>query len=121
WALKMYGSGNGLIHGRAVVFTTLILSELLRAFSSRSQDYTLFRIGFFTNMRMVQAVLASLFLTLAVLYIPALNEVFDVVPLNLRDWQLVIAFSFIPLLVGELYKDLFKNKVTQTRPSLKEL
>ncbi|NLB33203.1 MAG: hypothetical protein GX818_05505, partial [Tissierellia bacterium] len=42
--------------------------------------------------------------------IPALNEIFDVMPLTLHDWQIVTAFSFIPLLVGELYKDLFKNK-----------
>ena len=108
WAMKMYGTGRGLIHVRSVVFTTLILSELLRAFSSRSQVYTLFKIGFFSNMRMVQAVFASLALTVLVLYIPALNEVFDVLPLSLRDWQLIIAFSFIPLLTGELYKDLFK-------------
>ena len=108
WAMKMYGTGSGLIHTRSVVFTTLILSELLRAFSSRSQTYTLFKIGLFTNIRMVQAVFLSFMLTFLVLYIPALNEVFDVVPLTLRDWQLVTVFSFIPLLAGELYKDLFK-------------
>ena len=110
WALRMYGTGSGLIHARSVVFTTLILAELLRAFSSRSQAYTLFKIGLLSNIRMVQAVLASFLLTVIVLYIPALNEVFDVIPLTLRDWQVVAAFSFIPLLVGELYKDLFKNK-----------
>ena len=111
WAMKMYGTGRGLIHARSVVFTTIILSELLRAFSSRSQTFTLFKIGFFTNIRMVQAVFASFALTVVVLYIPALSEVFDVVPLTFRDWQIVVAFSFIPLVVGELYKDLFKNKV----------
>jgi len=115
WAVKMYGTATGLIHARSVVFTSLILSELFRAFSSRSQNYTLFKIGFFTNIRMVQAVFLSFILTFAVIYIPALNEVFDVVPLTLRDWQIVTAFSFIPLLTGELYKDLFKN---QTEPSL---
>ncbi|NLK64529.1 MAG: cation-translocating P-type ATPase [Tissierellia bacterium] len=114
WAMKMYGTGRGLIHARSVVFTTLILSELLRAFSSRSQNYTLFRIGFFTNIRMIQAVFASFMLTIVVLYIPALNEVFDVVALTILDWQLITAFSFIPLLVGELYKDLFKNKESKS-------
>ena len=111
WAMRMYGTGSGLIHVRSVVFTTLILSELLRAFSSRSQNYTLFKIGFFTNIRMIQAVFVSFMLTFVVLYIPQLNEIFDVVPLTLRDWQIVTAFSFIPLLVGELYKDLFKNEM----------
>lgn len=110
WAMRMYGTGSGLIHARSVVFTTLILSELLRAFSSRSQTYTLFKIGLFSNIRMIQAVFASFVLTAVVLYIPSLNKIFDVVPLTLRDWQTVTVFSFIPLLVGELYKDLFKNK-----------
>ena len=108
--LRMYGVGKGLIHARTVVFTTLITAELLRAFSSRSQTYTLFKIGFFSNMRMIQAVLVSFVLTVAVLYVPVFNEIFDVIPLTMRDWQIVLTFSFIPMLIGELYKDLFKNK-----------
>lgn len=110
WGLKMYNVGKGLIHARTVVFTTLITAELLRAFSSRSQTYTLFKIGFFSNMRMIQAVFVSFALTIAVLYVPVLNEIFDVMPLTVTDWQVVLPFSFIPMLIGELYKDLFKNK-----------
>lgn len=110
WAARMYGVGDGLVHVRSVVFTTLITAELLRAFSSRSQTYTLFKIGFFTNIRMIQAVLASFVLTVIVLYIPVLNEIFDVMPLTMHDWEIVLTFSFIPMIVGELYKDIFKNK-----------
>lgn len=110
WAARMYGIGRGLVHVRSVVFTTLITAELLRAFSSRSQTYTLFKIGFFSNMRMIQAVFVSFALTVLVLYMPVLNEIFDVMPLTMHDWEIVLAFSFIPMLVGELYKDLFKNK-----------
>ncbi len=110
WAARMYGTGSGLVHVRTVVFTTLITAELLRAFSSRSQTYTLFKIGLFSNMRMIQAVFVSFALTVLVLYIPVCNEIFDVMPLTLHDWQVVLTYSFIPMLVGELYKDLFKNK-----------
>jgi Ca2+-transporting ATPase len=59
---------------------------------------------------MIQAVFASFALTVVVLYIPALTGIFDVVPLTAHDWEIVLAFSLIPMLVGELYKDLFKNK-----------
>lgn len=110
WAARMYGIGRGLVHVRSVVFATLITAELLRAFSSRSQTYTLFKVGFFTNIRMIQAVFVSFVLTVMVLYVPVLNEIFDVIPLTMRDWEVVLAFSFIPMIVGELYKDLFKNK-----------
>lgn len=109
WAARMYGIGHGLVHVRTVVFTTLITAELFRAFSSRSQDYTLFKIGLFSNVRMIQAVMVSFLLTVAVIYIPVLNEIFDVMPLTLHDWEIVLTYSFIPMLVGELYKDLFKN------------
>lgn len=110
WAARMYGIGDGLIHVRTVVFTTLITAELLRAFSSRSQDYTLFKIGFFSNIRMIQAVFISFALTVMVLYVPVFNEIFDVMPLTMHDWEIVLTFAFIPMIVGELYKDLFKNK-----------
>ncbi len=109
WAGRMYGI-KGLVHARSVVFTTLITAELLRAFSSRSQTYTLFKIGLLSNMRMIQAVLASFALTVMVLYVPVFNEIFDVMPLTIHDWEVVLTFAFIPMLVGELYKDLFKNK-----------
>lgn len=111
WAMQKYGATDaGLMHARTVIFTTLITAELLRAFSSRSQDFTLFKIGFFSNKRMLQAFLVSFALTLIVLYIPVLNGIFNVVPLGLTDWEIVLTFAFIPLLIGELYKMLFKNK-----------
>lgn len=110
WGLKHYPGESGLIHARSIVFTTLITAELLRAFSSRSQDFTLFKIGFFSNMRMNQAVIASFALTVAVLYVPVFNGIFNVVPLTLQDWEIVMSFAFIPLVIGELYKMLFKNK-----------
>lgn len=110
WAMRTYGTESGLIHARSIIFTSLILAELFRAFSSRSQDFTLFKIGFFSNPRMNQAVLASFTLTVIVLYIPFFNDVFNVVPLTLKDWEIVLTFAFIPLVIGELYKSLFKGK-----------
>lgn len=110
FAFSKYGdSGLGLMHARSIVFTTLITAELFRAFSSRSQEYSLFKIGFFTNKRMVQAVLVSFLLTLAVIYIPLLSNIFNIVPLTLGDWQIVLSFAFIPLIIGEGYK-IFKNR-----------
>lgn len=110
WAMGRYGTGEGLVHARTIAFTTLITSELLRAFSSRSQDYTLFKIGLFTNKSMIQAVAVSFALTLVVIYIPALADIFNLVGLNITDWEIVLAFAFVPMIGGEIYKKFFKNK-----------
>ncbi len=89
---------------RSITFTTLIMAELLRAYSTRSQKHSLFEIGLFTNRTLVYGTGFSFFLTLLVLYIPALQPIFDTMPLDLSQWRIVLTFSFIPLIVGELYK-----------------
>lgn len=108
WGLMHYP--DSIEKARTITFATLITAELLRAYSSRSQRYTLFKIGFFSNMTMVWATLASFALMLAVLYIPFLHDIFYTFPLGLTDWRIVLQFAFIPLILGELTKVFSKDK-----------
>jgi Ca2+-transporting ATPase len=103
WAQNTYGTEN-LIIVRTVVFTTLITAELLRAYSSRSQKYTLFRIGFFSNRQMVLATLGAFALLLVVIYIPFLQDIFYTQSLSFAEWKVIIPLALIPLVVGELSK-----------------
>ena len=103
FALKLYGSSN-ISEARTIVFSTLILSELLRAYSSRSQRFTLWKIGIFSNKTMLWATAGAFALLLAVIYIPFMNTVFYTFPLGLVDWEIILTFAFIPLIVGELTK-----------------
>lgn len=108
WGLNNYV--GDISKARTITFTTLILAELLRAYSSRSQKHTLFKIGFFTNMNLVYSTLFSFALLVAVLYIPALQPIFNTFSLGLKDWGVVLSYAFIPLIVGELDKVIFKIK-----------
>lgn len=108
WALNRYP--NSIEHARTITFTALITAELLRAYSSRSQKFTLFKIGFFTNKSMVIATTFAFLLMLVVLYIPFMQDIFYTFPLGLLDWEIVLTFAFIPLIIGELTKLLLKNK-----------
>jgi Ca2+-transporting ATPase len=85
-------------------FATLSFSELLRAFTARSERYPLFRIGVFSNRTMVYAVLSSVVLVVAVLYVPFLQPVFDTVTLGWAQWQLMLPLIFVPAVVAELTK-----------------
>jgi len=109
WAMQRYGVETHLVHIRTITMATLISAELLRSFSSRSQEYTLFKIGFFTNKSMNLSVLGAFALTVAVIYVPFLADMFNLEPLTLNDWEIVAMFSSIPLIAGELYKMVFKR------------
>ena len=111
WGLNTFGStGEGLVQARTIAFTTLILAELLRAYSSRSDKFSLFKIGLFSNMTMVYATLFSFSLLLFVLYVPFLQPIFNTFSLGLLEWEIVLSYAFIPLVAGELYKLIFRKK-----------
>lgn len=95
---------------RTIVFTSLILGELLRAYSSRSEHLSIFTIGVFSNTKMVISTLFSFGLLLAVLYIPQIQPIFNTFAIGLDDWKVIIPLALVPLLVGEVGKILLKPK-----------
>ncbi len=104
--LAAYGIGLARFPEAAstMAFATLSFSELLRAFTSRSEHYSLLKIGLFSNRAMIYAVLSSAAMLLAVIYVPALDPVFDTVPLSLQHWSYVLPLLLVPAVVAELTK-----------------
>ena len=99
---------EALTGARTVAFATLILAELLRAFASRSERLSVFKLGLFTNKLMNTAVGLSLVMLLAVIYIPGVNGIFDNVALNPAAWLVIVPLALIPFATSEIFK-LFKK------------
>jgi Ca2+-transporting ATPase len=87
-----------------MAFVTLSASELFRAFTSRSERYSVLKIGVFKNHNMNLAFLSSMVLLLGVVYIPGLNNVFNTVPLGWEQWEIILPLLLIPSVVAELVK-----------------
>ena len=101
---------KALTGARTVAFATLILAELLRAFASRSERLSVFKLGLFTNKLMNTAVGLSLVMLLAVIYIPGVNGIFDNVALNPAAWLVIVPLALIPFATSEIFK-LFKKVI----------
>ena len=109
--LKWYGQTEGLQHARTMAFSTLIICELLRSYTSRSIDKTVFEIGVFTNKKLVLATVFSFLLMLVVIYVPVLNDTFGLMDLGPREIAVVLGSSLIPLVAGEIQKKVrFRKK-----------
>ena len=89
-----------------MAFVTLVIAELLRAYTARSEDTQLIKVGVFSNRWMQAAVLTSLGLALAVLYLPFLRPLFDVRPIGATAWGLILPFALVPALLIEVRKGL---------------
>ncbi|WP_373229975.1 calcium-translocating P-type ATPase, SERCA-type [Cohnella sp.] len=89
------GHSQQLIHAQTVAFATLVMAQLIHVFDCRSSR-SIFHRKLLENKVLVLAVLSSLLLMLAVLYLEPLQPVFKTVPLNFRDWALVLVAAGIP-------------------------
>ena len=106
-----------LVVAQTIAFATLCSSELIRAFTARSERYSIFSIGVFSNRAMVWAVGVSFLLVLMVIYVPFLQPFFDTVALTGSDWLLMLPFFFASPLAMELLKVYFRRRATRVRPS----
>ncbi len=82
--------GAGMMKAQTIVFTSLVLFELVRLQTIRSS----YEIKLLSNKWLVGAVIASLGLQLAALYTP-LNHLFKTTPLALIDWAVLLLSSGI--------------------------
>ncbi|WMC93545.1 cation-translocating P-type ATPase [Kineothrix sp. MB12-C1] len=94
---------------RTACFFTLVLGELLRAYSSRSEKTSVFRMKVFENGYLNKCVIASLVFLIASIYIPVLNPIFSTVPLTLDEIVVALVLAFVPMLGGEMAK-VFTNR-----------
>lgn len=95
---------DDLAYAQTVAFSTLVLAQLIHVFDCRS-EHSIFARNPFGNTYLVWAVISSVILLLIVIYYPPLATVFHTVPIEPRDWLLIIAMASIPtfLLVGSLF------------------
>jgi P-type Ca2+ transporter type 2C len=89
---------------QTVAFTTLVISELLRAYTARSDRHSAFHIGLFANRAMQYAVGASLALLLVAIYLPVAQPFFGTVPLSLGDWAVILPCALLASLAAEVTK-----------------
>ncbi|MBX5459932.1 MAG: cation-translocating P-type ATPase [Steroidobacteraceae bacterium] len=101
---------GGLIDGRGdmarahtMAFTTLVLFSLFTVFNARSDERSAFT-DLFANGWLWGAVLLSLLLQLAVVYVPFLQRAFSTVSLTARDWLICAAVASSALWLRELSK-----------------
>jgi P-type Ca2+ transporter type 2C len=96
--------GGNVAGAQTVAFATLVCSELLRAYTSRSEYYSVLSIGPFGNKWMVYATGASFVLLLLIMYVPFLQTVFGTVALNATHWLRIAPLFFVAPVTAEIVK-----------------
>jgi Ca2+-transporting ATPase len=96
------GVGN-MRYAQTMAFTTIVFFSLFTVFHARSDDQSAF-VGLFSNRWLWGAVLLSILLQAAAIYIPFLQRAFSTTALSWGDWLRCAAVGSSVLWLGELGK-----------------
>jgi len=92
---------RGSAHWQSMTFTVLALLQLGHVLAIRSERDSIFRQGFLSNRPLLGAVLLTVALQLATLYVPALNKVFRTEPLSAAELAFCLVVSTAGFLAVE--------------------
>jgi len=93
-----------------MVFTVLSISQMGQAMAVRSERQSLFKQGIFGNKQLVGAVLLTLGLQMAVIYVPFMQDIFSTQALTLNELLLCLGVSSIVFWAVEIEKWIIRIK-----------
>lgn len=109
-ATQWYAVENTGTHWQTIVFTVLCFCQLWHVLAIRSETRSLFKMGLLSNKPLLFAVLATVLLQLAVIYMPWLNAFFHTQPLSFTELMIAVGVSAIVFVVVEIEKTV-KRKI----------
>ena len=97
WSLKLSA-------GQTMAFLTLTFSELFHVFNVRSNKESMFYKGMFKNKLLIFAIVFNICLTLGVILITPIREMFKLSILNNMQMCIIFGLSIMPNIVSETVK-----------------
>jgi len=101
---------------QTMTILTIVFAELMRAYTSRSLRRSIFEIGIFSNRWMQYSVFASIGITMFLTNTPGPQDLFGLEYITGREWGFVFGVSFIPAVLDELTKWIYRRTGFGERP-----
>ncbi|OCK95437.1 calcium ATPase [Cenococcum geophilum 1.58] len=103
-----------------VSLSILVVIEMLNAMNALSSSESLLTLPLWENMMLVYAIMLSMALHFALLYLPFLQGLFSVAPLDWSEWKAVLLVSAPIILIDEVLK-FIERRIYIQKPSLKHI
>jgi Ca2+-transporting ATPase len=100
---------NGSPNWQTITFTVLTLAQLVHALAIRAEHDSLFTLGIGSNRPLLGAVVLTLLLQLAVIYVPWCQEVLKTTPLTRQELAVCLLLPWVVLIAVEMEKALARR------------
>jgi Ca2+-transporting ATPase len=102
----MHSSNGDLATARTFAFVTLITNQLICSYSARSEHFSVFKLGLFSNKYLNAGNALAFALLIAALYGP-LHALFRTIEPTMQHWGILALLAPVPFLAVELTKHFY--------------
>jgi Ca2+-transporting ATPase len=118
WAWGTALPTHDLLYQHAITATqaAIVVSQVFNSFSVRTTTESVFKIGIFSNRRLLASQLVALAIMAVISYAPPLQDVFNTAPLSHRDWAIVTGFGALLFIAEEIRKAILRARRRRHAP-----
>jgi Ca2+-transporting ATPase len=98
------GNGSSLEKGRTMAFSALSFLQMAHVLNCKSLDKSIFKVGIFSNLYLIGAILLTILLQVMVVQMPLFHKIFYTANLSWQEWLLISALSLAPIFLVEARK-----------------
>ncbi|KAL7422882.1 hypothetical protein Q5752_002179 [Cryptotrichosporon argae] len=107
-------TGEPAMRATTVSLSILVVIEMFNACNSLSENESLLALPVWSNPYLVGSIILSMALHFAILYVPWLSGLFQIVPLNWDEWKAVLWISAPVIVIDEVLKWISTNIVNRS-------
>jgi len=109
-------ASEGLIYKQATTMTlaAIVFCQVGAVFNCRTAKQSIFKVGLFSNKKVLFGIVFEILLLCALIYVPFLQNLFDTAPIGLKDWAL-LAIIPIPMVLFEEIRKAISRKYKKSK------
>lgn len=108
-SIQAWAIANGSQNWQTMVFTALAFCQMYHVLAIRSERESIFAIGVFSNLPLLGAIVLTVALQLALVYVPFLNPIFNTHPLTWTELAISVFAPALVFVAVELEKWMVRN------------
>ena len=93
-----------------MVYVGIVVLQIANVFSCRSEKYSAFKFGFFSNKFILLGIVFELIFASIIIYTPFFQKVFQTTAIGWSDWGILLVFAPLIFLAEELRKKLYRRR-----------
>ncbi|WP_166083307.1 cation-translocating P-type ATPase [Erysipelothrix anatis] len=110
---SLLANGNVYRQATTMALAMIVFGQIGMVLNCRTENQSIFKRGIFTNSKVLIGIAVEIILIASLMYIPALQNIFDTAPLGWMEWMILILVPIPAILLDELRKKYIRNNIVK--------